>query len=215
MKDQGNRDQLPLLYLRGVLNQRPPVRTTPPLAAGKLILEKSIAQRSVEKPNAKIAKAREKKEKLACAKVQTKRVGEGSSVIPQKKRAHKANEADGSKSEETIFVTLIHQANPKPLNKTITSHLKGIAGAAATGSRPNSVKMEVVNLSENTRIPTHPHITTIQRTEQVEHGDTHENVVFSDGEFLSFSFLYNDEDAAAYRFVPDWRLRDDLHICSF
>ncbi|GJS70105.1 hypothetical protein Tco_0702946 [Tanacetum coccineum] len=49
-------------------DQCPPVHTTPPLAIGALIPEKSPLQRSVEKPNAKIAAAREKKGKQALAK---------------------------------------------------------------------------------------------------------------------------------------------------
>nr|GEU32719.1 hypothetical protein [Tanacetum cinerariifolium] len=120
-------------------DQRPPNHTTPPLAAGKLIPEKSPAQRSIEKPNTKVAETREKKEKLASAKVQLKRVGEGSSAVPRKKRARKPNEAAAS--------------------------------------------------DENTRVPTPP-VNTVQ-TEQAGHGDTQENIVFSDGD---------DEDATAHRF---------------
>ncbi|GKB80567.1 hypothetical protein Tco_0947462 [Tanacetum coccineum] len=59
-----------------------------------------------------------KKEKQAIAKIQAKRVGEGSSVTPWKKKARKNGEPTGLKSEGTISVTLIHQAVLKPLNET-------------------------------------------------------------------------------------------------
>ncbi|GKG13773.1 hypothetical protein Tco_0350733, partial [Tanacetum coccineum] len=65
-------------------------------------------QRTVEKHNAKIAEAREKKEKLTHAKVKMKRAGEGSSAVPRKKRARKANEATTSESRETVSITPIH-----------------------------------------------------------------------------------------------------------
>nr|GEW12009.1 hypothetical protein [Tanacetum cinerariifolium] len=43
-------------------DQRPKLRTTPPLEAGKLIMDKSPAQRNLENPNSKIAAVREKKD---------------------------------------------------------------------------------------------------------------------------------------------------------
>ncbi|GJV06747.1 hypothetical protein Tco_1344403 [Tanacetum coccineum] len=141
-------------------------RTTPPLAAGQLIPEKILAQRGVERPNAKIAEAREKKEKLARARVQLKQSGEAASI------------------------TSIHQASLKPADEAVTSRPKNIAGIAATGSRTANAKNEVVNLSESTRVPT-PLVNIVQPTEQAEHGDTQEDVAFSDG------------------------LRDDLRVCYF
>ncbi|GJR20140.1 putative reverse transcriptase domain-containing protein, partial [Tanacetum coccineum] len=88
-----------------------------------------------------------------------------------KKRACKANKAVGSESEEIVSVTLIRQANLKPFSEAITSHPKGIAGATATRSRLTDVGKEVVDLSENTRIPTTPPVHTTQE-EQFEHGNT-------------------------------------------
>ncbi|GKB68738.1 hypothetical protein Tco_0930150 [Tanacetum coccineum] len=44
-------------------NERPPVRTITPLAVGSVIHDKNARQKSVEKPDQKIAEAREKKEK--------------------------------------------------------------------------------------------------------------------------------------------------------
>nr|GEX13880.1 hypothetical protein [Tanacetum cinerariifolium] len=98
--------------------QRLSVRTTPPLAMRALIPEKIPLQRSVEKPNDKIVAAREKKGAQAIAKIQAKRAGEGSSTVPHKKKARKNYKPTGLKSEGTNSFTLIHQANPKPLNET-------------------------------------------------------------------------------------------------
>ncbi|GJX51011.1 hypothetical protein Tco_0277856 [Tanacetum coccineum] len=58
-------------------NQHPPLRTTPPLEVGKLISKKSSVQRSIEKPNSKIAAAREKKDQQNLAKAQANHAGEG------------------------------------------------------------------------------------------------------------------------------------------
>ncbi|GJS45411.1 hypothetical protein Tco_0595532 [Tanacetum coccineum] len=139
------RDGVAIMRYEGPIPEdlRPPVRTTPSLAAGKLISEKSPAQRSIEKPNAKIAKVREKKEKLARAKVQMKRAGEGSSMAPRKKRARKVNETARSDYGETVYVTPIHQANLKPLNETTTSHPKDTIGNATIELRPTNAKQEV------------------------------------------------------------------------
>nr|GEV76388.1 hypothetical protein [Tanacetum cinerariifolium] len=101
-------------------DQCPVNRTTPPLVIGQLIPEKTVAQRNVEKPNTKIAKASEK-EKLAQAKIHLKHAGEEGSVAPQKKRARKARDATASGSEETTSVTSIHQAGLKPINETTIS----------------------------------------------------------------------------------------------
>ncbi|GKC35064.1 hypothetical protein Tco_1047448 [Tanacetum coccineum] len=67
-------------------DQRLPLRITPPLEVGKLILEKNPTQRSVEKSNFKIVAAREKKDQQNLVKAQTKRAGErgGGSIAPQK-----------------------------------------------------------------------------------------------------------------------------------
>ncbi|GKC76604.1 hypothetical protein Tco_1127378 [Tanacetum coccineum] len=71
------------------------------------------------------------------------RAGEGSSAVPWKKRARKANEASCSEFGEVVSVTLIHQANQKCLSETITSCPKGTAGTATIGLRPANVRREV------------------------------------------------------------------------
>ncbi|GJU00280.1 hypothetical protein Tco_1110618 [Tanacetum coccineum] len=101
--------------------QHPPLRTTLPLEVGKLIPKKSPAQRSIEKPNRKIATAKEKKDRQNLAKAKAKRAGEGVSVAPRKKRVRRNQEPTGSGSEGAISATPLHQASPKPVDETATS----------------------------------------------------------------------------------------------
>ncbi|GJX82290.1 hypothetical protein Tco_0331771 [Tanacetum coccineum] len=150
---------------------------------------------SVEKPNTKIAEAREKKEKLALAKTQLKCVGEGGSEAPRKKKARKAKDIIALNSKKTTYVHPIRQANLKPLDETITSHLKGTAGNVAGGSRPPNSEKDVVDLRDSYR-PSY-------LVPRVAH---------------SFHYVHDEEnykDAATRRFVLDWGLRDDLRICPF
>ncbi|GJT80301.1 hypothetical protein Tco_1054643 [Tanacetum coccineum] len=140
----------------------------------------SPAQKSIEKPDAKIAKSIEKKEKWARVKVQLKRAEEGT--------------------------------NPKPLNKTTTSHLNDTTRNVAAVLWLTNAEKEVVDLSKNTRIPTPP-VNTIQPSAHVENGDTQENV--DAHSFHSGRDEENDEDTVAHRFVPDLGLYNDLRICSF
>ncbi|GJR22169.1 hypothetical protein Tco_0970696 [Tanacetum coccineum] len=81
-------------------NERPPVRTTALFPTGFVIPEKNARQKSVEKPDQKIAEAREKKEKQALAKANAKRTGEASWVASKKKKARKNAGLTGSESEE-------------------------------------------------------------------------------------------------------------------
>ncbi|GKD74765.1 hypothetical protein Tco_1333047, partial [Tanacetum coccineum] len=128
--------------------------------------------------------------------------------------ARKANEASGSEFGETVSVTLIHQANRKRLSETITSCPKGTAGTATIGSWPANVEKEVVNLSENTHVPTNPPVNTTQE-EQIKHSNTQVRVVYSDAHsFHSVHNEYNDEDVAC-RYVLRWGLHEDLRICSY
>nr|GEW66644.1 hypothetical protein [Tanacetum cinerariifolium] len=130
-------------------NQRPVNRTTPHLAVGQLIPEKTATQRNIEKPNPKMAKAREKKEKVALAKIYLKRArGEGFRA-PQKKRDYKDKDTIVTIFEETTSIMPIHQANLKLVDDTTTSQPKGIARDAVGGSRsPNFEKEENVVVSD-------------------------------------------------------------------
>ncbi|GKB52429.1 hypothetical protein Tco_0903182, partial [Tanacetum coccineum] len=113
-----------------------------------------------------------------------------------------ANEAFDSEFGETVSITSIHQSNRKRLSETITSCPKGTAGIAAIGSRPDNVGKEVVDLSENTRVPTTPPINKTQE-EQIKHAHSSHSVHNE----------YNDEDIAR-RYVLEWGLHEDLLICS-
>ncbi|GKC35066.1 hypothetical protein Tco_1047450 [Tanacetum coccineum] len=152
-------------------DQRPPLRITPPLEVGKLILEKNPAQRSVEKSNFKIVAAREKKDQQNLVKAQAKHAGERGSIAPRKKRARRNQEPISSGSEGTISATPPYQAASKPIDETNTSILKDTTGSAAIGPQKANVEREVVDLSENTRLSTPP-IITIQPSGHVEHDDT-------------------------------------------
>ncbi|GKD76427.1 hypothetical protein Tco_1339048, partial [Tanacetum coccineum] len=67
--------------------------------------------KNLEKPNSKIAAAREKNEAKALAKLQAKHAGEGASEALRKKRKAHSNQAPGnSDSEKTLSPTPLHQA---------------------------------------------------------------------------------------------------------
>ncbi|GKF67720.1 hypothetical protein Tco_0197399, partial [Tanacetum coccineum] len=86
-------------------DQRPKIRTTPPLAVGEPI------PKNLEKPNSKIVAAREKKDQQNLAKAQAKRAGEGGSEARRKKRRVRKNqEPDRSGSERTLSPTPLNQA---------------------------------------------------------------------------------------------------------
>nr|GEV98425.1 hypothetical protein [Tanacetum cinerariifolium] len=67
-------------------DQRPKPRITPPLGTGVKIPELTAFQKSLEKPNPKIAAAREKKEQQSLAKAEAKRAGAGGAEGPKKKQ---------------------------------------------------------------------------------------------------------------------------------
>ncbi|GJR83915.1 hypothetical protein Tco_0154700 [Tanacetum coccineum] len=135
---------------------------------------------------------RGEEEKLALSKTQLKCVGEEGSEAPRKKKARKAKDVVASNSKKTTSVHPIRQANLKPLDETITSHLK-------------------VRL-----LASLPPVNILQQKEQVGCGDSQDRVVYSDAH--SFHYVHDEEnykDAATRRFVPDWGLYDDLRICHF
>ncbi|GJS87317.1 hypothetical protein Tco_0769953 [Tanacetum coccineum] len=135
-------------------NQRPRLHVTHPLAEGATTPDKSPSQKVVEKPNSKITAAREKKDKLNATKTIAKRVGEGNSTAPHKKRVQKNQKVANSGFEGTISITPLHQASPKPVEEGVTSAPKATAGTVAGGTHPVDPEREVVELSKNTRPPT-------------------------------------------------------------
>ncbi|GJT35301.1 hypothetical protein Tco_0925720 [Tanacetum coccineum] len=124
-------------------SHRPSLRTTPPLEAGKLILEKILAQRDLEKPNSKIASAREKKEQQNLAKAQAKRTGERGLFAPWKKRVRKNQEIIGSGSEGTVSTTPLHHAAPK-LDATTTATSKDTTGNPSVRAEHEDAQDNVV-----------------------------------------------------------------------
>ncbi|GJW29367.1 hypothetical protein Tco_0046242 [Tanacetum coccineum] len=163
-------------------NQRPQLHVTLPLAEGTTIPEKSTAQKAVEKPNAKIAAAREKKDKLNAAKTTTKHAGEEDSAAPRRKRVWKNQEIDNSGSEGTISITPLRQASPKPVEEGVSSAPKATAGTVAGETHPVNTEKEVVELSENTHLPTPPVINATQPSSHARTGPSPDGVAFSNGD---------------------------------
>nr|GEY47586.1 hypothetical protein [Tanacetum cinerariifolium] len=156
-------------------DQRPQLCNTPPLEVGKLIPEKSATRRGVEKPNSKIVRAR-RNQKLT-----------------------------SSELEGTISVTPLRQAVRWTIDETASSIPKVTTENVAIGTKAADVEKEIIDLSENTRMPTPP-IITVQPLAHAKRDDTQENGVFFDD---------NDENMAEHHFVPEWRLREDLRICYY
>nr|GFB23233.1 hypothetical protein [Tanacetum cinerariifolium] len=101
--------------------------------------------------------------------------------------------------------SLAQRIAPNLVDEIITSIPKDTTENADIRPKMANAEREVVQLSENTRIPI-PSVTIIQPSAHAEHDDTQENVEFSDGEFFCVIVL---------RFVPEWGLRDDLRVFSF
>ncbi|GJT32669.1 golgin candidate 5 [Tanacetum coccineum] len=186
-------------------NQRPQPHVTLPLTEGEPILEKSPAQKAVEKPNSKIAAAREEKDKQSLEKAQTKHTGEESSVAPRKKRARKNQEAVNSGSDRTISITPLHHASPKPVDEIMTSAPRATTGIIAGESQTANLEKEVVDLSENTRILTPPVIFVVRHAPHVQPDPSPERVGLSD----------EGGSSAEHQFILEWGLQDYLWISSF
>ncbi|GJZ16261.1 hypothetical protein Tco_0551938 [Tanacetum coccineum] len=135
-------------------------------------------QKSLEKPNSKIAAAQEKKEEQSLAKAEAKRTGAGGA---------------GAAPEVT----------KKPVAVVAPVVAKDIL----------HVEREVVDLRGNTCVPTPP-IVTNQPSPHLEHHNTHENAAF-DAHSSQSSHQGNGDESVDHRYVPNWGLRDDLHIYTF
>ncbi|GKC49581.1 hypothetical protein Tco_1072326 [Tanacetum coccineum] len=184
-------------------NECPPVRTITPLAVGSVIHDKNARQKSVEKPDQKIAEAREKKEKKTLFKANANRAGEGSSVSLKKKRSRKNAGPIGSEYEGTIFAAPINQCIPKPLHE-------------AGESKGKEVETPVVNLSDHTRELTPLLVEKISEEQFVYEDDRTRDTNLADAHsFHSIHEEDNDEDADDHRFVPEWGLKSDLRISFY
>ncbi|GJU87172.1 hypothetical protein Tco_1294718 [Tanacetum coccineum] len=145
-------------------DQHPKPRVIPPLAVGTAIPALTSFQKNLEKPNPKIAAAREKKDQQNLAKAKAKRAGAGAAGGPKKKRrVQKHAEPTQSGLEGTLSATSIHQAIPEATQKPVI-----IVSEASP-----RVEKEVVDLSGNTRVSTPP-VMDAQPSPHQEHHDTHE-----------------------------------------
>ncbi|GKE84761.1 hypothetical protein Tco_1558503 [Tanacetum coccineum] len=195
-------------------NQRPQLHVTPPLAEGTTIPEKSPTQKAIEKANAKIVAAREKKDKLNASKATTKRAGEEDSDAPRRKRARKNQKIANSGSEGTIFITPLRQASPKFVEEGVSSSPKATAGTVAGGTHPLNTEKEVIELSENTCLPTPPVISATQPSLHARTGPSPDGVAFSDANSIHSIHQGEGGISGEHQFVPGWGLRDDMRVSS-
>ncbi|GJS95451.1 hypothetical protein Tco_0802419 [Tanacetum coccineum] len=178
--------------------QRPKPRVTPPLTVGVLVPELTPFQKNLEKPNPKIAAAREKKDQQNFAKAEAKRVGAEATGGPKKKRmVQKHTEPTQSSLEEALSATPIHQVIPEAAPKP----------AAVVSQAFPRVEKEVVDLSGNTRVSTPP-VTNAQRSPNHEHHETYG--VHSPG----LSHQGDGDEPVRNRYVPNWGLHEFLGALS-
>ncbi|GKD27123.1 hypothetical protein Tco_1233337, partial [Tanacetum coccineum] len=164
------------------------------------------------KPNAKIAAAREKKDKLNAAKTTTKHAGEEDSAAPRRKRVWKNQEIDNSGSEGTISITPLRQASPKPIEEGVSSAPKATTGTVARETHPVNTEKEVLELSENTRLPTPPVINVTQPSSQARTGPSPDGVAFSNANSIHSIHQEEGGSSVEHQFVPEWGLRDDMRV---
>ncbi|GJW56187.1 hypothetical protein Tco_0102918 [Tanacetum coccineum] len=156
-------------------------------------------------------------EKLALSKTQLKCTGEGGSEAPRKKKARKAKDVVASNSKKTTFVHLIRQANLKPLDETITSHLKGLQLECrrwGVFGPPEIVwrRRLLTSVRVLASLPPCQHRSTRGARDSYRPSYLVPRVAHS------FHYVHDEEnykDAPTRRFVPDWGLRDDLRIFPF
>ncbi|GJS23949.1 hypothetical protein Tco_0452581 [Tanacetum coccineum] len=186
-------------------DQRPKPRVTPPLKAGAKIPDLTAFQKNLEKPNSKIAAARERKEKQNLAKAEAKHSGTEANEGPKKKqRVQKHHVSIQYGSEGTLSVTPLHQAEPEVVREPTPS-----VGATVAGSH---VKKEV-DLSGDTRVPTPP-VATTQPSAHTE-PPTAQKPATSKGHSSQSSHPGHEDEQVNNRYVPNWGLQNDLRVCTF
>ncbi|GJX96947.1 hypothetical protein Tco_0352745 [Tanacetum coccineum] len=148
----------------------------------------------MEKPNSKIAAAREKKDQQSLAKAEAKRAGAGGAEgLKKKRKVQKHHESIQSGSEEILSITPLHQAAPKVAKKPTPD-------ADIAPDIPH-VEKEVVDLSGNTCVPTPPAATT-QPSPHIEHHDTHENTASDAHSSQSSHQGHEDEPLVSHLATP-------------
>nr|GEU45334.1 hypothetical protein [Tanacetum cinerariifolium] len=167
-------------------DQHPKPRVTPPLPIGAKLPELTAAQKSLEKPDAKIAAAREKKEQQSLAKAHAKRAGAGGVGGSRKKqKTQKNDELVQSGFEETLSAIPFNQAIPDAGKKPATV-------AAPNISRVTTAKKVIVNLSGNT-YGSNPSVEVNQPSPACDHDDIHVSSHPDGTSFFSFhsvSFVF-------------------------
>ncbi|GKA52419.1 hypothetical protein Tco_0745734 [Tanacetum coccineum] len=133
-------------------------------------------------------------------KERAKRAGEGVPATLRKKGVRQNQVSASSGSKRTISITLLHNAAPKPADETVTSVPKNTTGGTATGPSMTNIKKEIVDLSENTRVPTPLLIVSLPCVVHSIQSTHHED---------------NGESTAEHQYMSKWGLRVDLRICSF
>nr|GEV91929.1 hypothetical protein [Tanacetum cinerariifolium] len=104
-----------------------------------------------------------------------------------------------------------HRPKPRPNPKIVAAREKkdqqSLARVEAKRAGPPQVKKEVVDLSGNTRMSSSPVIDVPPLPHQ-EHHDTHE--IHSQS-----SYHGSEDEPVGNRYVPNWRLHNDLRVCTF
>ncbi|GKC61790.1 hypothetical protein Tco_1089388, partial [Tanacetum coccineum] len=148
-----------------------------------------------------------RKEQQNLVKAKAKRAGAGGGEGSKKRRkVQKNNESIQSGSEATLSATPLHQAGPEVGKKPAAAAAPEIAK-----DTPRAEKV-IVDLSGNTRASTPP-VEVNQPSPPREHDDTqvsHNLDVHSES-----SHHVNEDESVANRYVPDWELRNNLHVCTF
>ncbi|GJW23390.1 hypothetical protein Tco_0034012 [Tanacetum coccineum] len=80
----------------------------------------------------------------------------------------------------TISITPFHHVAPKPVEETVTSVPKAASGTAVGESQAANLEKEVVDLSENTRVPTPPVISVVRSSPHIQPHDSPNRVGLSD-----------------------------------
>ncbi|GJY53696.1 hypothetical protein Tco_0445360, partial [Tanacetum coccineum] len=180
-------------------NQRPKLRTTPPLPVNANIPEKTVFQKNLEKPNLNIIAAREKSEQKSLARAAAKR------AASRKKRKVCKNQEDiGSGTEETLSPTPLRQAALAITKEPV------IPTVANVPKEPLEINREVVNLSRDTS----PALAHRVSPSPKQH-DTREHATSDTHSFHSSHHQDADESTLVLRYMPNWDLWNDLRVCTF
>ncbi|GKE65853.1 hypothetical protein Tco_1520014, partial [Tanacetum coccineum] len=136
-----------------------------------------------------------------------KRVGaRGGEGLKKRRKVPKNDESIRSGSEATLSATPLHQVGPEVGKKPVAAAAPEIAK-----DTPHAEKV-IVNLSGNTRTSTPP-VEVNQPSLPREHDDTHDSHNLD--VHSQSSHHGNEDEPVANKYMPDWKLRNDLRVCTF